>query len=102
MERFLTEAGIGEGINTPGVITFQGSSVKELKKAFEDSVDDYLDFCGSRGEDPEKPVSGKTLVSRAARSTQPNYHGSPTRGQEPERICLDKLQPRAGNPTFIP
>jgi predicted HicB family RNase H-like nuclease len=58
------EAGVfhGEVINTRDVITFQGSSVEELKRAFEDSVDDYLEFCGARGEDPEKPFSGKILV----------------------------------------
>jgi predicted HicB family RNase H-like nuclease len=58
------EAGLfhGQVINTRDVITFQGSSVDELKQAFEDSVDDYLDFCASRGEDPEKPFSGKILV----------------------------------------
>ena len=58
------EAGVfhGEVINTRDVITFQGTSVKELKRAFEDSVDDYLEFCASRGEDPEKPFFGKILV----------------------------------------
>ena len=58
------DAGVfhGEIINTRDVITFQGSSVKELKKAFKDSVDDYLEFCASRGEDPEKPFSGKFLI----------------------------------------
>ena len=58
------DAGVfhGEVINTRDVITFQGSSVAELKQAFEDSVDDYLEFCASRGEEPEKPVSGKILV----------------------------------------
>ena len=49
-------------INTRDVITFQGSSVAELKQAFEDSVDDYLDFCSSRGENPDKPFSGKILL----------------------------------------
>ena len=58
------QAGVfhGEVINTIDVITFQGSSVEELKQAFQDSVDDYLEFCASRGEDPEKPFSGKFLV----------------------------------------
>ena len=58
------DAGIfhGEVINTRDVITFQGTSVHELKQAFADSVDDYLEFCASRGEDPEKPFSGKILV----------------------------------------
>jgi len=49
----------GEVINTRDVITFQGSTVKMLKKAFKDSVDDYLAFCAERNEDPEKPFSGK-------------------------------------------
>lgn len=49
----------GEVINIRDVVTFQGSSVTEIKKAFKDSIDDYLDFCESRGEDPEKPYSGR-------------------------------------------
>jgi predicted HicB family RNase H-like nuclease len=49
----------GEVINTRDVITFAGKSVREIKKAFKDSVDDYLDFCQERGEAPEKPFSGR-------------------------------------------
>jgi predicted HicB family RNase H-like nuclease len=40
------------------VITFQGTTVEDLEIAFYDSVDDYLDFCASRGELPDKPFSG--------------------------------------------
>ncbi len=49
----------GEVINTRDVITFQGSSVKELKQEFINSVEDYLAFCAQRGEKPEKPFSGR-------------------------------------------
>ena len=52
----------GKVINLRDVITFEGETVKELKEAFQDSVDDYLDFCAKRGEDPEKPYSGKFVV----------------------------------------
>ncbi len=52
----------GEVINLRDVITFEGETVAELKQAFQDSVDDYLDFCAKRGEDPEKPYSGKFVV----------------------------------------
>jgi predicted HicB family RNase H-like nuclease len=45
----------GEVINIRDVITFQGQSVDELKKAFQESVDDYLDFCAERFEEPDKP-----------------------------------------------
>lgn len=49
----------GEVINTRDVITFQGKSVSELKKAFRNSVNDYLAFCKERGEEPDKPFSGQ-------------------------------------------
>jgi predicted HicB family RNase H-like nuclease len=50
----------GEVSNLRDVITLQGKSVAELKKAFAGSVEDYLAFCKARGEDPEKnhPASG--------------------------------------------
>ncbi len=58
------EAGVfhGEVINLRDVITFQGESVQELRKALQDSVEDYLEFCAQRGEQPEKPFSGRLLV----------------------------------------
>lgn len=61
---FDDEANIfhGEIINIRDVITFQGSSVAELRKAFEASVDDYLDFCSERGEKPDSPFSGRFTV----------------------------------------
>ena len=38
----------GEVINLRDVITFQGKSVKDLKQAFAESVQDYLSFCKER------------------------------------------------------
>ncbi len=52
----------GEVINLRDVVTFQGQTVDELHKAFRDSIDDYLEFCVQRGEEPEKPYSGKFMV----------------------------------------
>jgi len=49
----------GEVINTRDVITFQGQTAAELKKAFHESIDDYIAFCHERNEQPEKPFSGK-------------------------------------------
>ena len=61
----------GEVINIRDVITFEGASVEELKQAFKDSVDDYLEFCAVRGEDPVKPYSGRFVVR-----TNPELHKS--------------------------
>lgn len=52
----------GEVVNLRDVITFQGESVLELRRAFQESVDDYLAFCAERGEEPEKPYSGTFTV----------------------------------------
>lgn len=52
----------GEIINLRDVVTFQGETVGELREAFHGSVEDYLEFCSERGEEPGKPYSGKFLV----------------------------------------
>jgi predicted HicB family RNase H-like nuclease len=52
----------GEVIGLKDVITFQGTTVEEIEKAFKDSVNDYLEFCKSRGEQPEKPYSGNLHI----------------------------------------
>jgi predicted HicB family RNase H-like nuclease len=44
------------------VITFEGRSIDELRQALVESVEDYLQFCRERGEEPEKPLSGKFVV----------------------------------------
>lgn len=57
-----TEMFHGEVINTRDVITFQGKSVAELKREFKNSVEDYLEFCRGRQEEPDKPFSGNFVV----------------------------------------
>ena len=52
----------GEVINLRDVVTFQGQIVDELHQSFRDSIDDYLEFCAERGEEPDKPYSGKFMV----------------------------------------
>ena len=52
----------GEVINLRDVITFEGESVHDLREAFHESVDDYLEFCAKRGEEPDKPYSGRFVV----------------------------------------
>ena len=62
--RFDDEAEIfhGEVTGLRDVVTFQGRTVDELKSAFQESIDDYLEFCESRGEQPDKPFSGRFLL----------------------------------------
>ncbi|MDD4761932.1 MAG: type II toxin-antitoxin system HicB family antitoxin [Candidatus Pacebacteria bacterium] len=53
---------LGKVLGTRDVVTFQGHSIEELKQAFKDSVDNYLELCLYLEEDPEKHFSGKFVV----------------------------------------
>ena len=48
------------GIND--LITFEGQSVKELKNAFSEAVDDYLETCKELGKQPDKTFKGSFNV----------------------------------------
>jgi predicted HicB family RNase H-like nuclease len=65
------EAGIfhGDVLDLEDVITFQGMTVDEVERAFRDSIDDYLEFCQQRGEEPDKPFSGRLMLR-----LPPNLH----------------------------
>ena len=58
------EAGVfhGEVLGLRDVVTFQGRSVEEIEESFRESVEDYLEFCAERGEEPDKPFSGKLAL----------------------------------------
>ena len=49
-----------EGIRS--LISFEGSTVEELKKGFHEAVGDYLETCKQQGLEPEKPFKGSFNV----------------------------------------
>jgi predicted HicB family RNase H-like nuclease len=49
----------GEVTDLRDVVIFQGRSVDEIKTAFRESVDDYLEFCAERGG-----KAGQTLLRK--------------------------------------
>ena len=48
------------GIND--VVGFHGESVAELRAAFEEAVDDYLETCEKLNRPPQKPYSGNLTL----------------------------------------
>jgi predicted HicB family RNase H-like nuclease len=48
------------GIND--VVGFHGESVADLRTAFEEAVEDYLEACEKLGRAPRKPYSGKLML----------------------------------------
>jgi predicted HicB family RNase H-like nuclease len=45
-----------EGIND--LVTFEGASVRALKKSFKEAVDDYVELCKELNKEPYKSVKG--------------------------------------------
>lgn len=56
------------GLDPKHVMSFHGSSIKELKAAFKESIDFHLELAGESGE-KAKPHSGKVLFR-----FDPNLH----------------------------
>ena len=52
----------GEVSGLRDVVTFQGRSAREIKQAFRESIDDYLELCKETGRSPDKPFSGRLVV----------------------------------------
>jgi predicted HicB family RNase H-like nuclease len=52
------------GINDS--VTFEGTTVRELKNAFHEAVDDYLEACKEVGKEPEKTYKGSFNVRISA------------------------------------
>ncbi len=53
---------VGHIAGIKDVIGFHAETVKELRAAFEEAVDDYLTTCAELGRAPQKPYSGKLML----------------------------------------
>jgi len=49
----------GKVINIDALVSFEATTVKGLKKAFHDAVNDYLSFCKRQNRQPDRPLSGR-------------------------------------------
>lgn len=58
--RFSSEDDVfyGKLLGIEDLVNFEGASVKELKKAFHEAVDDYLETCKELGKEPNKTYKG--------------------------------------------
>jgi len=52
----------GTVLHIRDTVTFEAESVADLKREFHASVDDYLAFCADRGEEPDRPFSGRFVL----------------------------------------
>jgi len=59
------------------LVSYEGTDVKTLRRAFEEAVEDYLQMCHKNGKEPEKPFKGSFNVRIG-----PNLH---------QRVALNAL-----------
>jgi predicted HicB family RNase H-like nuclease len=90
---FDDEAAIfhGEVVDTRDVITFQGTTVEEIEEAFRESIDDYLEFCADRGEEPDRPFSGRLMVRLAPELHRRLYVEAKRAGKSLNQVISDRL-----------
>jgi predicted HicB family RNase H-like nuclease len=82
----------GEVLDTRDVITFQGITVEELRNAFKESIDDYLDFCAERKEKPDKPFSGKFIVRLPSELHHRVYLKALEKGKSLNQLVIESLE----------
>ena len=87
----------GEVIGLRDVITFQGKTVDEIKHAFRESVDDYLDFCVQLGQAPEKPFTGKFMLRLTPDLHRKVFVAAKQSGESINGWVVDQLQHLTAN-----
>lgn len=53
---------VGRLLGIVDIVSFHADNVAELRAAFEEAVEDYLETCAKVGKSPEKPASGKLML----------------------------------------
>jgi len=82
----------GEVVDLRDVITFEGTSVEEVEKAFRDSVDDYLEFCRELGELPDRPFTGRFMLRLPPELHRKVYVSAERAGKSLNQWIADQLE----------
>ncbi len=77
-----------EGIND--LVSFEGQCVSELKAAFIDAIEDYLETCRANGKSPEKKYKGSFNIRIA-----PDLHKQAVRQALKENVSLNQFVEKA-------
>jgi predicted HicB family RNase H-like nuclease len=62
---------VGRLLGIRDMVSFHADNVPELRAAFEEAVDDYIETCAKIGKPAEKPASGKLMLR-----VPPEVHGA--------------------------
>jgi len=79
-----------EGIND--LVTFEGASVKELRKAFKEAVDDYVALCAQAGKDPFKSFKGSFNIRIPADMHKELFRQATKEGKNLNQFVQEAIQ----------
>ncbi len=88
----------GELLGNRDVITFVASKPSQLQRAFEESVDDYLDWCRERGKQPHKPFSGTILIRATPDLHRALHTRALSEGKSVNALVVEQLESLAAQP----
>ena len=90
----------GKVLDIKDVITFEAKAIDEIKQAFQDSVDDYLEWCEELGEEPDKPFSGK-LPFRTTSERHRAIYLAAARAGKSINSWMDEVLAKATSKTLV-
>lgn len=79
-----------DGIND--LVTFEGETVKQLTKAFEESVDDYIELCNEIGKDPLKSFKGSFNVRIAPELHSKAFKSASLKGKSLNQFVQEAIE----------
>ena len=86
----VDECFFGKIIGTTDLVTFEGKSVDNLKRAFAEAVEDYLVLCSEAGKEPQKHYKGSFNIR-----ISPELHKAAAVIANKEGISLNAFVERA-------
>jgi len=74
------------------LVTFEGKSVKELKKSFNEAVEDYLELCQQAGKKPFKTFRGSFNVRISPKLHMSLFHKATEKGVPLNKLVQEALE----------
>lgn len=87
----------GKIIGIDDLVTFEGNSVEELKKAFEEAVDDYLITCKELGKETDKSYKGNFNVRIAPELHKMAVLIAKSQGKSLNSFVEEAIRQKVGN-----
>ena len=92
------EAGVihGEVINTRDVLTFSVEKATDIMKEFEETIQDYRNWCAEDGVSPEKPLSGNLSLRMSPEIHRAAWSASVMAGCSLNNWIVESVECRLG------